>query len=241
MNPTSHEHLSSPLSTHMVRRIEPELMTDPLHAETYAQADFSAAHQAVIEWITTRYGIFPKGSQVLDIGCGPGDITRRLLKEQPHIQITGIDGSEAMLQLARQLTEKAGLVDRASYTQGLIQELPQKLTMERIDLAISTSVLHHLEDPLVLWRTLSELQNGKAQIKVVVTDLLRPEKESTAHAIVERYAGQEHPALKGDFYNSLCAAFTLEEVRDQLYRAGQSELIVEALDELHLVVSGNVR
>lgn len=38
---------------------------------------------------------------ILEIGCGPGNITRYLLAQRPDFQITGIDSSESMIQLAQ--------------------------------------------------------------------------------------------------------------------------------------------
>ena len=40
-------------------------------------------------------------SYVLDIGCGPGNITRYLLTKNPSLNIKGIDNSENMITLAR--------------------------------------------------------------------------------------------------------------------------------------------
>ncbi|RIL10331.1 MAG: SAM-dependent methyltransferase [Proteobacteria bacterium] len=222
------------------RKLEQELMVDPAHVRAYAQADFEAAHQAVVDWITERYGELAPGTSVLDIGCGPGDVTRRLLKAQPAIDVIAVDGSRPMLDLAQRLTQEAGLAARVNYVQALIHELPSKMQFIQVDLAICTSVLHHLSDPQILWSTLSEMRQGTRPLEVVVTDLIRPETESIAIATVERLAEKERPELKQDFFNSLCAAFTLDEVRTQLARAGQEALRVEAMDELHLIVSGEV-
>jgi hypothetical protein len=54
---------------------------------------------------------------------------------------------------------------------------------------------------------------------------------------VEAYAGAEPEILRRDFFNSLCAAFTPDEVRAQLREAG---LALEVLDveDRHLVARG---
>jgi 2-polyprenyl-3-methyl-5-hydroxy-6-metoxy-1,4-benzoquinol methylase len=41
------------------------------------------------------------GSRILDIGCGPGNITGYLLSERPDFKITGIDIAQEMIKLAR--------------------------------------------------------------------------------------------------------------------------------------------
>ncbi len=47
------------------------------------------------------------GPQILEIGCGPGNITRYLLRQRPDFSITGIDISPRMIRLARQLNPSA--------------------------------------------------------------------------------------------------------------------------------------
>lgn len=42
----------------------------------------------------------PKSSTVLEIGCGPGNISRHLLSERPDLQLLGTDIAPNMLQLA---------------------------------------------------------------------------------------------------------------------------------------------
>ena len=57
--------------------------------------------------------------------------------------------------------------------------------------------------------------------------------------MVETWSGTEPEVLKLDFFHSLCAAYTVEEVREQLLRAGL-ELEVEKITDRHLVVSGTL-
>lgn len=51
------------------------------------------------------YDIFceslPARAAILEIGCGPGNITRYLLQKKPGYKITGIDVAPAMIELAR--------------------------------------------------------------------------------------------------------------------------------------------
>ncbi len=72
-----------------------------------------------------------------------------------------------------------------------------------------------------------------------MVDLCRPATPAAAHAIVERVSGAEHPLLKTDFYNSLCAAFTAAELREQLSVAALP-LEVSQLTERHLCVKGRL-
>ena len=85
---------------------------------------------------------------------------------------------------------------------------------------MSNSLLHHLHDPLVLWRAV--LGHGAPGAAVLVMDLYRPESTGAAQEIVEAYAGEEPEVLKRDFYNSFVPHSTPAEVREQLARAGSA-------------------
>ena len=59
-----------------------------------------------------------------------------------------------------------------------------------------------------------------------------------AARIVDEYGYRAPAPLKRDFLNSLHAAYTAEEVRQQLHEAGCSGFTVEELGPLHLVAWG---
>src|SRR5437870_3457944 len=49
------------------------------------------------------------GTQLIELGCGPGFYSRRLAERFHHISVTGVDRSENQLQWARQRAEARGL------------------------------------------------------------------------------------------------------------------------------------
>jgi hypothetical protein len=55
---------------------------------------------------------------------------------------------------------------------------------------------------------------------------------------VDRHAPDEPDVLRRDFCNSLCAAFTPDEVRRQLADAGLGRLVVEPVTDRHMVIYG---
>ena len=62
-----------------------------------------------------RYGL-SGALRILDLGCGTGEITRRLAARYPQATLLGIDILESNLQFARR--DSAGLGDRIRYRQG---------------------------------------------------------------------------------------------------------------------------
>ena len=79
---------------------------------------------------------------------------------------------------------------------------------------------------------------GGPGTRVFVADLFRPATVQEASALTETYAGTGPDVLKRDFYHSLLAAFTPEEVEEQLRTAGLTGLSVRTISDRHLVVSG---
>ena len=68
---------------------------------------------------------------------------------------------------------------------------------------------------------------------VLVMDLLRPESPEAAQAIVDQYAANEPDILRRDFYNSLLAAFTEDEIGSQLARMNLTRLLIDVPDDRH--------
>jgi ubiquinone/menaquinone biosynthesis C-methylase UbiE len=217
----------------MERILEAELMDDQQQALAYAEADFSASNQAYVDLVLAGA---PAGlGRVLDIGCGPADVDVLLAASSPASQITAVDGSAAMIELARRAVAAAGLDGRIRLVQAYVPGL--SLEERSFDTILSKDFLHHLPDPAALWGEARRL--GRPGAAVVVMDLVRPESPQAAQAIVEAVAADEHPLLKEDFYNSLCAAFTLAEVAEQLGQAGL-DLAVRQVSERHMLISGRL-
>ena len=216
----------------MNRTLEPELMDDPEQALVYARADFEEENQGFIDRFREYFPEFTEG-HVLDLGCGPGDIPVRFARALPSCRITGVDASEPMIGLAGVAVKQAGLADRITFRCERFQGVS---LIEPVDAVVSNSLLHHVPNPLQFWYRLRQLV--KPGSPVLVMDLLRPDSPEEAQAIVDRNAAKEPEILRRDFYNSLLAAFTEDEVAAQLAEMNLSRLIVDVVDDRHWVVSG---
>lgn len=216
----------------MERKLEPELMDDPKQVEAYGNADFEEENQGFVKRFREYFPEFAQG-MVLDLGCGPGDIPIRFARLYPDCRVIGIDASAPMIQLGEQAVQQAGLTDRIT----LRYERYEEVAGARIaDAAISNSLLHHLPNPLQFWQKLRQLVKPGAP--VLVMDLLRPESPEAAQAIVDQYAANEPDILRRDFYNSLLAAFTEDEIGSQLARMNLTRLLIDIPDDRHWVVGG---
>lgn len=215
----------------MDRILEPEVMDDEEQAIAYAKADFSSSNQMFVDGLLDSYE--SELRIVLDIGCGPGDIPIRLARAKSSVYVVAVDASEAMVHLANDAVEKAALERRVRIVEGRIPGLAVR--SGGFDAIISKDLLHHLPDPMVFWEEVKRL--GRPGTAVYLMDLFRPATQEDAKAIVESVSSNEPEILKRDFYHSLLAAFTPEEVRDQLRDAGLT-LEVEVVSERHMRVKG---
>ncbi len=224
----------------MKRVPEPELMDDPAQALAYARADFEESHRRFVELCVERLrtlGGSLDDIRVADLGCGPGDITLRLARALPGAFIDAYDGAASMLHLAR--AELATAPELAPRIRFHLCHLPHStLPATFFDVLVSNSLLHHLQDPQALWSAIRHA--GRPGARVVVMDLKRPDDEATVQELVATYAAGESDILKRDFYNSLRAAYTPEEVERQLQRAGLQQFQCEIVGDRHLLVSGRL-
>jgi len=220
------------------RILEPEVMSDPAGAAAYARADFAEVNQGFVDALLARFPELRSApARALDLGCGPADIPLRLARSAPRLSITAVDASPAMLALGREALAASGLGERVRLLEGRLPGLP--LPEGGFDLIFSNSLTHHLPDPAVFWSELRRL--GRTGCAVYVMDLYRPESPERAREIVRAAAAQEHPLLQEDFYNSLLAAFSLEELRGQLAAAGlYGRLSAELVSERHWLACGRL-
>ncbi len=81
-----------------------------------------------------------KGYRVLDVGCGTATLAILIKKSVPEADVTGLDGDETILRIAREKVKKEGLDIRLD--KGMAFELPYP--DNSFDRVTSTLVFHHL-------------------------------------------------------------------------------------------------
>jgi ubiquinone/menaquinone biosynthesis C-methylase UbiE len=220
----------------MIERIpEPDLMDDPEQATAYADADFSGPHDAFVGYFRSRFPDFSAG-RVLDLGCGTADVIIRFAKNFPRAVITGVDGAAAMLDIARDEIKRREYADRIELKKCVLPH--PEFNAGEFDAVISNSLLHHLENPMVLWETVK--QCAKDGAPVFVMDLMRPESEESARDFMLKYAADESPLLQRDFYNSLLASYNGKEIEHQLRSMHLDFLNIEIVSDRHILVWGRM-
>jgi ubiquinone/menaquinone biosynthesis C-methylase UbiE len=110
-------------------------------------ADMDIMHPLRHKMIEIALDILPfpdeQALKVLDLGVGTGAFTRRFLEKYPNAEVVAIDGSLAMIELARvRLMEYS---HRVEYLVSDFRAIPATiLESDAFDVVISSYALHHL-------------------------------------------------------------------------------------------------
>jgi trans-aconitate 2-methyltransferase len=109
---------------------------------------YDAVSDPQFEWGMEVLGRLPlRGDEAaIDAGCGSGRITAELLERIPEGRLLAVDGSEAMIEKARERLGK-----RADY---LVADLVELEVDEPVDLVFSTATFHWIADHERLFRRL---------------------------------------------------------------------------------------
>lgn len=210
-------------------------MDDRDEALAYAAANFTDVNEAFIQkLLELAEGI--RDAAAVDLGTGPADIPIRLSILRPQWKITAVDGAPAMLELAKVRLHTAGVAERVNLVLADAKSLP--FPDDSFQVIVSNSLLHHVSDPMALWREIGRIAAPGALL--CLRDLLRPESESQAKALVTQHAGTESALLQEEFYRSLLAAYTPDEVAEQLRQVGLGNLTVAPVSDRHFDVYGRI-
>lgn len=80
-----------------------------------------------------------KPMEVLDLGCGPGELIMELQKSNPNLHITGLDFSEAMINISKKRNPKAKHI--------LMDVAKLDKLKDKFDIIISTHSFPYYKDP----------------------------------------------------------------------------------------------
>ena len=83
------------------------------------------------------------GTTVVDLGCGPGEITCELAGRSPAVRFRGVDHSAVAVQRASALAARSGLANATFLTADISTWSPDG----RIDLVMMFDAFHHVPDP----------------------------------------------------------------------------------------------
>jgi tRNA (cmo5U34)-methyltransferase len=152
--------------------------------------------------------VSPGARHVLDVGCGAGNYTLKLLQRLPGMDVTLVDLSEPMLVRARERVS-AATVGRIETHQADIRELA--LPEETYDVILAAAVLHHLRTDEE-WRAVFAKfhRSLRAGGSLWISDLVSHDDPRVQAMMWSRY-GEYLVQLKGPEYRDHVLAYVEQE------------------------------
>ena len=141
--------------------------------------------------------IVPNAEQLLDIGCGAGNYSLKMLSKLPNLECTLVDLSDPMLDKAyERVSEQTN--KKVHVVKGDIREVPLK--QNHFDIILAGAVLHHLRDDQD-WETTFKKIYGilKPGGCFMISDLITQDTEILNNYTWERY-GDYLEELGGEDY-----------------------------------------
>jgi tRNA (cmo5U34)-methyltransferase len=150
----------------------------------------------------------PQARHVLDVGCGAGNYTLKLLEKIPNLDVTLIDLSKPMLERAKERVKQA-TAGAITTIQGDIREI--HLPVNQFDVILAAAVLHHLrtdaEWRLVFTAFHRALRPGGS---LWVFDLIESSIPAVQRLMQQQY-GEYLTQLKGEAYRDQVFAYVEKE------------------------------
>lgn len=150
----------------------------------------------------------PQAAEVLDVGCGAGNYTLKLLQRLPNLNVTLVDLSKPMLDRA---VERISQVSSEKITP--IQEDIRNLAFEqsKFDIILAAAVLHHLRDETEWEATFAKFYGIlKPGGSLWISDLIEHSTPHVQALMWERY-GDYLTQLKDETYRDQVFDYVAKE------------------------------
>jgi len=212
----------------MQRILEPELMDTRRDAEEYDAMDFWTADKScAVDAVALLRG--RKNPIVLDIGTGSAKIPLLMLEERDDLDILAVDMAKEMLKVAARRVADANQSSKCKLA--CMDAKALRVPAAKYDLVLCNSTAHHIPDPAKLFQEIARVV--KPDGAILVRDLARPDTMDAAWAIVKRVAAGEHIRQQQLFFDSLCAALTLDDVHTLVTKAGLKRMRIALCSDRH--------
>ena len=231
----------------MNREPEPELMNKEEQVLAYSSADFSFGEKKLIKFITTYLEInkinLSSNDLIVDLGCGPGNISEKLSDKWPNVDILGIDGSKEMIRKAESRKLKEKIENRFSNLNYLCKDIrdinsDEIFHKKNITMLVSNSFIHHIVDIDEFFEFIVNL-SSKDTLNFH-KDLIRPKDMITALKLKAKCAQKYSSTLTSDYYASLKASYRKNELQAKIQSMNLNSMEVIEESEEYLIVYGKV-
>ena len=231
----------------MDREPEPELMNKKSQVKAYCAADFSLGENNLIKFISNYLKInniyLSKNDLIVDLGCGPGNISEKLSERWPDVNVLGVDGSQEMIREAESRLFKNKIVNKYRNLNYLCSDIRKISSHEifsrkEITLLVSNSFIHHIIDIDNFFEFIINLSNK--QTINFHKDLIRPKDEKTALKLKDKCSQKYSAILTNDYYASLKASYRRNEIQKKILELDLESMNVIEESAEYLIVYGKV-
>ena len=214
----------------------------------YSEGDFSIGEKKLVEFIDQflRKNRITLSSNdlIVDLGCGPGNITEKLALKWPEVNVLGVDGSEEMIARAKRNKNchrfNKALSRNLAYLCADIKKLQLSdiSSSKNIALLVSNSLIHHIINIKDFLDCIKRLSSNKTIN--FHKDLRRPVTKKIALELKEQCSKEYNQILTNDYYASLKASYTKDELKNFLIKEESYALNVLEEDNKYLMVYGRL-
>ncbi len=231
----------------MERIAEPELMDKKEQVVSYDEADFSEGEDNLIKqinyYLTKNNIALDEKNLIVDLGCGPGNISEKLSIRWPKAEVVGIDGSNEMIIKAisnKKSSKNKCKLKNLKYICADIKdfELKEITSKNEITLLVSNSLIHHITHLDDFFKSIIRISNN--QTINFHKDLKRPSNEKKAIKLKEKLSKKYNKILINDYYASLRASYTYKELKDFTLVNNLPYLDVFEDGDQYLIIYGKV-
>ena len=231
----------------MERIPEAELMKKKEQVISYDEADFSEGEVNLINqinhYLMKKNIALNEKDLIVDLGCGPGNISEKLAIKWPNTEVVGVDGSNEMILRAKynkEISTNKKNLKNLRYICCDIKDikLVNSFLKKKISLLVSNSLIHHITHLEDFFKTIRSLSSDFTIN--FHKDLKRPPNEKSAMHLKAQCSKKYNEILTNDYYSSLRASYTFKELKNFTLENHLSSLEVFEDGDKYLIVYGNV-
>lgn len=122
------------------------VFSDEVYADDYARGHWRMAEKFGLEYTKKLNTQGFEGGRILDVGCGYGATNLVLAKEFVSSEITGIDLSEPLLEVARAKANESDFGSRVRFEKADVHEIP--FEDNSFEVVLNVNMVHLVEHPI---------------------------------------------------------------------------------------------
>jgi len=171
-----------------------------------------------------RFVALEKSAHVLDVGCGPGSLARRMAREVTFVY--GCDADRGMIEQAQKLADEEGLRN-LEFRVGALPDLPY--ASERFDVVTATNVIFLQRHPQVAVCGLTRV--CKAGGIVAMLNPSPPMSVAAATVYADRHNLTDFNRISFINWGNVAEQahrFSERQITTMFEAAGLSEIVIEA-------------